>query len=423
MSKEQIDLWNRYAARGVCIDATFNLSKHKFKLVTVMVLGPQERGIPVASLLCSTENTAMLHVFFEAIKTKVTSLTYAVIMSDDASRYYNAFKAVFNCERKLLCTVHVVRSWSNYVKRLVEAQPHTHPRTTAEIVRSMVRLSRAIAECRDEFQEQSAIDALVSEAHQYGLGAYLTYFERTYLRRKEQWMARFRKYSPVNTNNNCESYHAKIRRVFTDKGYWHGRVDRVVYNLVSFNNNRIKDLFYHQSDSYRMRKVMQAHHNCVKDVDMIKNIQVESATVWIVPSSDHQYTTYKVKRISGSPCCDMICKVCLQCKHQFKCDCTILKFETNAFCCHVHAVCMAYFPTKPGCAVEQHVEPVEQHVPLEQHVEQPASIDLSRRDLSACLLHLGSNLESILSSLPADVEEAMCAKVRDIASMINFTPP
>ena len=56
---------NRYA---ICIDYNFCISKYKFKLVTIVAVGPLETAVPVATLICSRENHNTLKAFCEAIQ-------------------------------------------------------------------------------------------------------------------------------------------------------------------------------------------------------------------------------------------------------------------------------------------------------------------------------------------------------------------
>ena len=43
-------------------------------------------------------------------------------------------------------------------------------------------------------------------------------------------MTKFRKYSPVNTNNYCESFHGQIRKGMRRTSFWHGRLDHMILN-------------------------------------------------------------------------------------------------------------------------------------------------------------------------------------------------
>ncbi len=73
MSNEQITAWNTFSKRAVCVDTTYRFSKHKFKLVTLLVIGYGEAGIPVASFLTSKENT-------DTLKNSMQSTVVSVIL-------------------------------------------------------------------------------------------------------------------------------------------------------------------------------------------------------------------------------------------------------------------------------------------------------------------------------------------------------
>lgn len=67
MSKEQIKMWNN-SRRLVCMDATYSFTKHKLKVLTVIVIGPKECEVPVATLISSREDATTLRCLFSKIR-------------------------------------------------------------------------------------------------------------------------------------------------------------------------------------------------------------------------------------------------------------------------------------------------------------------------------------------------------------------
>ena len=68
MSKEQMEMWNKFSKRAVMMDSTYKFSRHNFKVFTILVIGPKEKGIPVATLVCNRENPVTMMQFFKAIE-------------------------------------------------------------------------------------------------------------------------------------------------------------------------------------------------------------------------------------------------------------------------------------------------------------------------------------------------------------------
>ena len=85
----------------------------------------------------------------------------------------------------------------------------------------------------------------------------------------------------------------------------------------------------------------------------------DGTNIWIVPSSTDRFLSHKVKPINFKNGCDMVCKGCGHCKHGFKCDCTVLKFGTNSFCKHIHAVCHTFFHGDKDIPKAEQLEPMD----------------------------------------------------------------
>ena len=124
--------------------------------MTVIVIGPKEVGIPVASLITNVEDTKTLTCFFEAIKARVSPQTsFQLFMSDDSKVYFPAFMKVFNCEKKLLCSFHFVRSWRRYLRGICKCLfPEMSKIQRDVIIDRIVRLTRTVAQSCDDFHER-----------------------------------------------------------------------------------------------------------------------------------------------------------------------------------------------------------------------------------------------------------------------------
>ena len=144
-------------------------------------------------------------------------------------------------------------------------------------------------------------------------------------------MTKFRKYSPVNTNNYCESFHAQIRKGMRRTGFWHGRLDRAVDSIIAIMDNKLREVLYFSSDSFRMKSIMKAHRAAVKEINS-KDVRQEGENKWSVKVSGKRFETVVVKQHEAQSCYDMVCRECGTCKHQYTCDCQLMKFDSRSFC-------------------------------------------------------------------------------------------
>ena len=142
-----------------------------------------------------------------------------LLKSNDYPAYYNAFCSVLNEPRKLLCSVHIPRSWERYLKRIVDSEVRAGVSERQSIVKKIIHFTVDVAQSGDNYAEMAWRQALAEEVRMRGFTQYLDYLNEFYFNRKEEWMLRFRTDSRVNINNYCESYHNIMKRTL-------GQVDR-----------------------------------------------------------------------------------------------------------------------------------------------------------------------------------------------------
>ena len=101
----------------VCVDATHKTNGYDFPLITVLVIDKFGEGYPAAWCISNKEDTNVLVIFFERLKTLCGNVKALWLMTDMAQQYYTAWSAVFGpgCKR-LLCTWHVDRAWRGQLK-------------------------------------------------------------------------------------------------------------------------------------------------------------------------------------------------------------------------------------------------------------------------------------------------------------------
>lgn len=113
---EQAEWLKQYSKTGICLDGTHHSTRYNLKMITMLVLDSRQKGRPVAFFFCKEESQADLTAFFNGIKERCDfELKPAVLMSDDASQYWNAWANVFGAEgtQKLLCSWHLLKNWGD----------------------------------------------------------------------------------------------------------------------------------------------------------------------------------------------------------------------------------------------------------------------------------------------------------------------
>ena len=134
-----------------------------------MVIGPQERGIPVASLITSSERRSVLVEIFKSIKETVKELEYqyCILGGMMLRQYFNAFNEIFGCQRKLLCKFHVILAWGSFLKRLVNSKVKATEKDRATIVRKIWGLTKKLSDCKDQHRYRDAISNLKKGGYVY----------------------------------------------------------------------------------------------------------------------------------------------------------------------------------------------------------------------------------------------------------------
>ena len=98
----------KFAEKGVCIDATHGTIGYDFSLTTVMVMDEQGEGFPVAWCLSNHEDFTHKCIFFHSLKQNCVILLPCWVMPDLANQFYNAWVGIMGGRpQRLVCTRHV----------------------------------------------------------------------------------------------------------------------------------------------------------------------------------------------------------------------------------------------------------------------------------------------------------------------------
>lgn len=117
----QQDMFVQYAIKLVCVDATRGTNAYGFQLITTLVIGDYDEGIPVARLISNKESRDVVSVIFSSIREKCGDVKTEIVMTDDAEAYHNAWISAFSRpDKKLLCSWPVDRSWRRKINEHVQ---------------------------------------------------------------------------------------------------------------------------------------------------------------------------------------------------------------------------------------------------------------------------------------------------------------
>ena len=84
----------KFAGKGVCIDATHGTTGYDFPLTTVMVMDEQGEGFPIAWCLSNHEDFTHMCIFSKLLKQNCGILLPRWLMSDLASQFYNNLRQI-----------------------------------------------------------------------------------------------------------------------------------------------------------------------------------------------------------------------------------------------------------------------------------------------------------------------------------------
>lgn len=108
----QSELLKKHAGGTVGIDTTFDMTRHKHHLTTIIIQNERKRGVPVAYCISKRRDTATWKRFFEVVFESLGTISCGVFLSDGDPTYFTAWSDVMGRPaRKRLCIWHVKKSW------------------------------------------------------------------------------------------------------------------------------------------------------------------------------------------------------------------------------------------------------------------------------------------------------------------------
>ncbi|XP_065831991.1 uncharacterized protein [Oscarella lobularis] len=341
-TKMQLELMKSFSTDGVvCMDSTHGTNEYGFPLITLLVVDDFGQGCPVAWCVSNKEDRISLVYFLQAVKRncdKAPEIRPSWFMSDDAPQYFSAWTEVFSSSStnsppptKLLCSWHVERAWKGHLKAISDI----------DLQKAIYKQLKVMMQFKDKQSlHQLIAKSIIELKSRKATQAFGKYFEKEYASRAEQWAQAYRKGSKINTNMYLEAFHRTLKH---GSSYMHGKVnrrmDQLVYVLLRFAEDQLYDRVVKLEKGKRNFRLeaIATNHTKSEKVDpkaaVAYNLEKKS---WTVRQNDKSLVTVQKTDID-KPCCNLICRRCCTCVHQFLCSCS--KGSINdTICEHVHIV-------------------------------------------------------------------------------------
>ena len=275
----------------------------------------------------------LLTHFYTTIKERVGTLSPEWFMSDDADQYFTACAKEYNNKpHKLLCSWHVDRAWRVNLRQIRDRNLEV----------TVYHNLRVLLEERDKSRFDKLLEATMEQlSHNECTRSFKDYFEKHYVRRKEQWAACYRQGSMINTNMYVEAFHRVLKYLYL-KEKVKKRMDKCIYPLLKLCRDKAFERFAKLEKgniSKRISLIVKRHQT---SVEMSHNsvTVVKSGEKWNVGSSDgkREYTV----RFQHTQCpfnCHVRCTACNICVHQYSCECmddrtfTLHYMQAHSFSC------------------------------------------------------------------------------------------
>ncbi|XP_062596991.1 uncharacterized protein LOC134258447 isoform X1 [Saccostrea cucullata] len=339
MTKQQLEIYQKFANRILCMDSTHKTNSYSFKLITLLVPDQFRKGYPVAFCISNREDETAIALFLNSVKSRSPETQVNILMTDDDNAGWNAARSTFGDElQHYLCTWHIYRSWTRNVQHYFRDDEHK------SIAFSFLC---AMLEAKSESQFLQYKSAFIAKLQSLN-PTFLKYMEDNYFCRAEKWAKCFRKgeYCKVDTNMFIESFHNQLKTVYFE-GKRNKRIDVLLETLLKLENNLFINYFKRVSYNLPSKEdsdTQKRHESSLHIHD--REIKQISESFFIVESGERQYIVEIWNRYCNLEHCYVKCKEmpCIDlCYHLYKCNCP--DNENGFLCKHIHKVhsmCTSY---------------------------------------------------------------------------------
>lgn len=95
MTKQQLEMFEKFGPIILCMDSTHKTNVYSFKLITLLVLDEFRHGYPVAFCISNRESEDVISVFLNSVKMKAPNTKVNILMTDDDNSGWNAAKKIW----------------------------------------------------------------------------------------------------------------------------------------------------------------------------------------------------------------------------------------------------------------------------------------------------------------------------------------
>ena len=221
-TEAQKEMYINNCGKILCIDSTHRTNQYDFKLITLLVIDEYYHGYPVAFCLSTTEDIAVITLFFQRVSERAGHPTVNVVMTDDDNTGWRAATDVFGSGiRHLLWQWHVFRA---FTRKCLHIQGEDRDKIK-DLLYWMMYEKDVTA------YEEKKMAFVAKWGLQYP--SLVTYMEENYFNREEKWTLAHRQsinYERVDTNNFIESFHNKLKTQYF-KQKQNKRIDVLIETL------------------------------------------------------------------------------------------------------------------------------------------------------------------------------------------------
>lgn len=343
MTKQQLDMYEKFAPMILCMDSTHKTNIYSFKLITLLVIDEFRHGYPVAFCISNKENEQAISLFLNAVKRKSPQTKVNILMTDDDIAGWNAAKSVFGPDlQHYLCIWHIHKNWRLKIQQYIKDREQQ-----AEIY----CLLCAAMDAKTKVLLDKYLDILVQKLSCTNQ-AFLKYINDFYLCRKEKWAMCFRtgEYSKVNTNMFLESFHNQLKTVYFE-GKRNRRIDILLETLLQIENNLyFKHLAASKFSIPSDENIQTAdRHKSSFEISDSSVSQVNENTFSVMSKGSLYTVIVNSKKCSEKHCYSKCKKVpCVDlCRHILVCNC--FDYGEGNICKHIHKVQSLLFWDRNRC--------------------------------------------------------------------------
>jgi len=318
----------------VAMDSTHGTNAYDFQLTTVMFIDEYGEGFPGVFCFSNRTDESAMCAFLEVCKENIgCDLEQAILMTDDAESFYNAWQSVFSePAHRLLCVWHIDRAWRKNLSKVTGDS--LLKATVYKTLRCLLEMTDkdSFAVKLNEFLDAAAADN--KTAH------FSEYFRKEYAGRPEVWAYSYRLGLKVHHNMHLEALHRVLKHVHMN-GRKVRRLDNCIHALLRLMRSKMRDrlLKIHKGKWTRHLCGIRGRHRKGIAIDRTVITEIHPHTTYAVRGSSNEI--YIVEQSDVVPhavaVCPLRCDPCGICIHSFGCTCVDFGLR-NTVCKHIHAV-------------------------------------------------------------------------------------